>query len=84
MTRIENLESYIDETINAGQREAVAEACMKQASFCFQLSWNPSTEITENAAKYQELSCEWAPNEKVAAEACHWRKLPAPDPSAPA
>lgn len=29
----------------------------------------PSTEITENAAKYDEICCEWAPNEKVAAEA---------------
>lgn len=28
----------------------------------------PSTEITEAAAKYDELFCEWAPNEKVAAE----------------
>ncbi|MGN0551509.1 MAG: indolepyruvate ferredoxin oxidoreductase subunit alpha [Acutalibacteraceae bacterium] len=28
----------------------------------------PSTEITENAAKYDEIDCEWAPNEKVAAE----------------
>lgn len=28
----------------------------------------PSTEITENAAKYKEMKCEWAPNEKVAAE----------------
>ena len=28
----------------------------------------PSTEITENAAKYEEIYCEWAPNEKVAAE----------------
>lgn len=28
----------------------------------------PSTEITENAAKYDEIECEWAPNEKVAAE----------------
>ena len=28
----------------------------------------PSTEITENAAKYDEMRCEWAPNEKVAAE----------------
>ena len=28
----------------------------------------PSTEITENAAKYDEIYCEWAPNEKVAAE----------------
>jgi len=29
----------------------------------------PSTEITEAAAKFPELACEWAPNEKVAAEA---------------
>ncbi len=29
----------------------------------------PSTEITEEAAKYQEIYAEWAPNEKVAMEA---------------
>lgn len=28
----------------------------------------PSTEITEFAAKYDEIYCEWAPNEKVACE----------------
>ena len=28
----------------------------------------PSTEITEEAAKYNEIYCEWAPNEKVALE----------------
>ena len=28
----------------------------------------PSTEITETAAKYPEIYCEWAPNEKVAME----------------
>ena len=28
----------------------------------------PSTEITEYAAKYDEIKCEWAPNEKVACE----------------
>ncbi|MCI9580415.1 MAG: indolepyruvate ferredoxin oxidoreductase subunit alpha [Oscillospiraceae bacterium] len=28
----------------------------------------PSTEITEEAAKYDEIYCEWAPNEKVAME----------------
>lgn len=28
----------------------------------------PSTEITENAVKYDEIYCEWAPNEKVATE----------------
>ena len=28
----------------------------------------PSTEITEEAAKFPEIYCEWAPNEKVAME----------------
>jgi len=28
----------------------------------------PSTEVTEEAAKFEELYCEWAPNEKVAME----------------
>ena len=28
----------------------------------------PSTEITEEAAKFAEIYCEWAPNEKVAME----------------
>ena len=28
----------------------------------------PSTEVTEEAAKYDEIYCEWAPNEKVAVE----------------
>lgn len=28
----------------------------------------PSTEITEEAAKFKEIYCEWAPNEKVAME----------------
>ena len=31
----------------------------------------PSTEITEEAAKYPEIYCEWAPNEKVALEVAH-------------
>lgn len=50
--------------------EAVArglfEAGVKVAS---SYPGTPSTEITENAAKYDEIRCEWAPNEKVAAEA---------------
>ena len=28
----------------------------------------PSTEVTEEAAKYDDIYCEWAPNEKVAME----------------
>jgi len=31
----------------------------------------PSTEITEEAAAYNEIYCEWAPNEKVALEVAH-------------
>ena len=31
----------------------------------------PSTEITEYAAQYREMNCEWAPNEKVAAEVAY-------------
>jgi indolepyruvate ferredoxin oxidoreductase alpha subunit len=31
----------------------------------------PSTEITEEAAAYSEIYCEWAPNEKVALEVAH-------------
>lgn len=35
----------------------------------------PSTEITEEAAKYEEIYCEWAPNEKVALEVAHGASL---------
>jgi len=37
----------------------------------------PSTEITEEAAKYavEDIYCEWAPNEKVAVESAHGASL---------
>ena len=35
----------------------------------------PSTEITEEAALYPEIYCEWAPNEKVALEVAHGASL---------
>lgn len=35
----------------------------------------PSTEITEEAALYDEIYCEWAPNEKVALEVAHGATL---------
>ncbi len=35
----------------------------------------PSTEITEEAAKYDEIICEWAPNEKVAMESAFGASL---------
>ncbi|MCR5097518.1 MAG: indolepyruvate ferredoxin oxidoreductase subunit alpha, partial [Lachnospiraceae bacterium] len=41
-----------------------------EAGVCFVSSYpgTPSTEVTEEAAKYDEIICEWAPNEKVAME----------------
>lgn len=35
----------------------------------------PSTEITEFAAKYEDIYCEWAPNEKVAMEVAYGASL---------
>ena len=35
----------------------------------------PSTEITKEAAVYNEIYCEWAPNEKVALEVAHGATL---------
>ena len=37
-------------------------------SFISSYPGTPSTEITEEAVKYDEIYCEWAPNEKVAME----------------
>ncbi len=50
--------------------KAVARG-LYEAGVCFISSYpgTPSTEITEEAAKYDEIYCEWAPNEKVAMEA---------------
>ena len=41
-----------------------------EAGCCVASSYpgTPSTEITEEAAKFNEIYCEWAPNEKVAME----------------
>ena len=38
-------------------------------SFVSSYPGTPSTEITEQAARYDEIYAEWAPNEKAAAEA---------------
>ena len=35
----------------------------------------PSTEITEEAVKFNEIYCEWAPNEKVAMESAFGASL---------
>ena len=44
--------------------------CLYEAGCCVVSSYlgTPSTEVTEEAAKYDEIYCEWAPNEKVAME----------------
>ena len=44
-------------------------------SFVSSYPGTPSTEITEAAAKYQEIYAEWAPNEKVAMEAAFGASL---------
>ncbi len=56
--------------------KAVARG-MYEAGVTFISSYpgTPSTEITEEAALYNEIYCEWAPNEKVALEAAHGASL---------
>ncbi len=50
--------------------EAVARGLYESGCrFVSSYPGTPSTEITEYAARYDELAVEWAPNEKVAAEA---------------
>ncbi|MBR0035680.1 MAG: indolepyruvate ferredoxin oxidoreductase subunit alpha, partial [Synergistaceae bacterium] len=48
-----------------------------EAGCCFASSYpgTPSTEITEELAKYDELYSEWAPNEKVAMESAFGASL---------
>ena len=49
--------------------EAVARGMLEAGcSIVSSYPGTPSTEITEYAAKYDEIYCEWAPNEKVALE----------------
>ena len=48
-----------------------------EAGVCFASSYpgTPSTEITEELAKYDDVYSEWAPNEKVAMEAAFGASL---------
>ncbi len=50
--------------------KAVARG-LYEAGVCFASSYpgTPSTEVTEELAKFEDVYCEWAPNEKVAMEA---------------
>ena len=56
--------------------KAVARG-LYEAGVCFVSSYpgTPSTEITEEAVKYDEIYCEWAPNEKSAMEAAFGASL---------
>ena len=52
------------------QGNTAAARGLYEAGCCVASSYpgTPSTEITEEAAKFEEIYCEWAPNEKVAME----------------
>ena len=52
------------------QGNTAAARGLFEAGCCVASSYpgTPSTEITEEAAKFNEIYCEWAPNEKVAME----------------
>jgi len=56
--------------------EAVARGLYESGcSFVSSYPGTPSTEITEEAAKYDEIYAEWAPNEKVAMESAFGASL---------
>ena len=56
--------------------EAVARGLYEAGcSFVSSYPGTPSTEITEYAATYDDIYAEWAPNEKVAAEAAFGASL---------
>ena len=56
--------------------EAVARGLFEAGcGFVSSYPGTPSTEITEEAAKYDEIYAEWAPNEKVAMEAAFGASL---------
>ena len=56
--------------------KAVARG-LYEAGCCFASSYpgTPSTEVTEELAKFTEVYCEWAPNEKVAMESAFGASL---------
>lgn len=56
--------------------KAVARG-LYEAGCCFISSYpgTPSTEVTEEAVKYDDIYCEWAPNEKVAMESAFGASL---------
>ena len=69
-------EDYLNETHSRlvlyaiAQKESLFPTKKQYQSYLEVSSYpgTPSTEVTEEAAKYDEIYCEWAPNEKVAME----------------
>ncbi|MBQ3447665.1 MAG: indolepyruvate ferredoxin oxidoreductase subunit alpha, partial [Synergistaceae bacterium] len=59
------------------QGNTAAARGLWEAGCCFASSYpgTPSTEITEELAKYDDVYSEWAPNEKVAMEAAFGASL---------
>ncbi len=56
--------------------EAIARGAWEAgAHFAAAYPGTPSTEIMENIAAYDEITCEWSPNEKVAYEAAYGASL---------
>ena len=58
-------------TLMLGNEAAARGLFEAGCSFVSSYPGTPSTEITEEAAKYPEIYCEWAPNEKVATEVAY-------------
>ncbi len=66
----ENLFLKMQDSRTLMSGNAAAARGLYEAGCCVVSSYpgTPSTEITEEAAKFDEIYCEWAPNEKVAME----------------
>ena len=62
-------EAIIMKELMLGNKAAARGLWEAGCSFISSYPGTPSTEITEEAAKFPEIYCEWAPNEKVAMEA---------------
>lgn len=58
-----------------GNEAAARGAWEAGAHFAAAYPGTPSTEIMENMAAYDEITCEWSPNEKVAYEAAYGAAL---------
>ncbi len=69
-------EVFVSRTLMSGN-EAVARGAWEAGALRgVGYPGTPSTEVLENLTRYDNVRCEWAPNEKVAAEvlpACAWR-----------